>query len=55
MAIARLLAAPFAWPFSGDTFRGLVTKGTARLVGAVGAAAGLLGFDGNPYRSIDGY
>ena len=55
MAIARLVAAPFAWPFSEDTFRSLVTKGTARLAGAVGAAAGLLGFDGNPYRSIDGY
>jgi succinoglycan biosynthesis protein ExoM len=55
MAVARLLAAPFAWPFSEDAFRGLVTKGTARLAGAAGAAAGLLGFDGNPYRSIDGY
>jgi succinoglycan biosynthesis protein ExoM len=55
MAIARLLAAPFAWPFSEDIFRVLVTKGTARLVGSVGAAAGLLGFDGNPYRSVDGY
>ncbi len=55
MAIARLLAAPFAWPFSEDIFRDLVTKGTARLAGAVVAAAGLLGYDGNPYRSIDGY
>jgi GT2 family glycosyltransferase len=55
MAIARLVAAPLAWPFSEDTFRGLVTKGTARLASTLGAMAGLLGFDGNPYRSIDGY
>jgi glycosyltransferase involved in cell wall biosynthesis len=55
MAIARLVAAPFAWPFSEDTFRFLVNKGTARLAGTVGTMAGLLGFDGNPYRSIDGY
>jgi succinoglycan biosynthesis protein ExoM len=55
LAIARLVAAPFAWPFSEDAFRGLVSKGTARLAGAAGAAAGLVGLDGNPYRSIDGY
>jgi succinoglycan biosynthesis protein ExoM len=55
VAIVRLLAAPFAWPFSQDAFRGLVSKGTARLAGAAGAAAGLIGLDGNPYRSIDGY
>jgi succinoglycan biosynthesis protein ExoM len=55
VAVARLVAAPFTWPFSEDVFRGLVTKGAARLAGAVGAAAGLLGFDGNPYRNIDGY
>jgi glycosyltransferase involved in cell wall biosynthesis len=55
MAVARLIAAVFAWPFSEDTFRSLVIKGTARLAGTVGATAGLLGFKGNPYRSIDGY
>jgi hypothetical protein len=33
----------------------LVTKVSARLAGTVAAAAGLLGLDGNPYRSIDGY
>jgi glycosyltransferase involved in cell wall biosynthesis len=54
MAIARLVAAPFAWPFSEDTFRSLVTKGAVRLAGTVGAAAGLLGCDGNPYRNING-
>jgi glycosyltransferase involved in cell wall biosynthesis len=52
VAITRLVAAPLVWPFSEDTFRGLVTKGTARLAGAAGAAAGLLGYDGNPYRTI---
>lgn len=55
VAVARLLAAPLAWPFSEDAFRGLVSKGAARLAGTLGAAAGLLGLDGNPYRSIDGY
>jgi hypothetical protein len=55
VAVLRLLAAPFAWPFSADAFRGLVTKGSARLAGVAGATAGLLGFDGNPYRRIDGY
>jgi succinoglycan biosynthesis protein ExoM len=55
VAVVRLMVAPFAWPFSEDLFRGLVTKGVARLAGAAGAAAGLLGFDGNPYRRIDGY
>jgi GT2 family glycosyltransferase len=55
VAVVRLVAAPFAWPFSEDVFRGLVTKGAARLAGAAGAAAGLFGFDGNPYRRIDGY
>jgi hypothetical protein len=51
----RLIAAPFVWPFNEDAFRGLVTKGSARLAGVVGATAGLLGFDGNPYRRIDGH
>jgi succinoglycan biosynthesis protein ExoM len=55
IAVTRLAAAPLAWPFSEDAFRSLVSKGAARLAGAAGAAAGLLGFDGNPYRSIDGY
>jgi succinoglycan biosynthesis protein ExoM len=55
MAVMRLIAAPLVWPFSEDAFRDLLTKGVARLAGAAGAAAGLLGFDGNPYRSIDGH
>lgn len=55
VAIARLAAAPLALPFSEDTFRELVAKGTARLAGAAGATAGLFGFHGNPYRRIDGF
>jgi len=55
LAVVRLAAAPFVWPFSEDTFRDLVSKGIARLAGAAGAAAGLLGFHGNPYRRIDGF
>jgi glycosyltransferase involved in cell wall biosynthesis len=54
-AITQLAIAPLAWPFSQDIFRGLVTKGTGRLAGAAGAAAGLVGFVGNPYHTIDGY
>jgi glycosyltransferase involved in cell wall biosynthesis len=55
VAVARLIAAPFVWPFSEPAFKGLVLKGAARLAGAAGAAAGLLGFEGNPYQTIDGY
>jgi glycosyltransferase involved in cell wall biosynthesis len=55
VAVVRLMAAPLAWPFSEDLFRGLVIKGAARLAGAVGSVAGLLGFRGNPYQRIDGY
>jgi succinoglycan biosynthesis protein ExoM len=52
MAVARLAVAPFLWPLSEDMFRGLVIKGASRLAGVAGAAAGLLGFNGNPYLSI---
>jgi succinoglycan biosynthesis protein ExoM len=55
IAIARLLTAPLVWPFSTLAFKLLVLKGTARLAGAAGAAAGLLGIAGNPYNTIDGY
>jgi succinoglycan biosynthesis protein ExoM len=55
VAFARLAVAPLAWPFSGDAFRMLVIKGAPRLAGSAGAVAGFLGFDGNPYRRIDGY
>jgi succinoglycan biosynthesis protein ExoM len=55
LACLRLAAAPFVWPVNRLAFRGLVIKGAARLAGAVGAAAGLMGFDGDPYRTIDGY
>lgn len=55
VAVARLAAAPFAWPLSEDAFRELASKGAARLAGTLGAAAGFIGLDGNPYRSIDGY
>jgi glycosyltransferase involved in cell wall biosynthesis len=55
VAVARLLTAPLVWPFSELAFKDLVLKGIARLAGAAGAAAGLLGYDGNPYQNIDGY
>jgi succinoglycan biosynthesis protein ExoM len=54
-ALMRLTLAPLTWPFSQDAFRDLVTKGAARLAGAAGATAGLLGFCGNPYQSVKGY
>jgi succinoglycan biosynthesis protein ExoM len=53
-ALVRLIIAPLVWPFSGSAARVLLIKGTARLAGALGAAAGLIGRDGNPYRTIDG-
>ncbi len=53
-AVVRLVIAALLWPFSGAAARGLLVKGTVRLAGALGAAAGLLGCDGNPYRTIDG-
>jgi GT2 family glycosyltransferase len=55
LAVVRLMAAPLAWPFSEQAFKVFTLKGTAALAGALGASAGLLGRDGNPYRSIDGY
>jgi succinoglycan biosynthesis protein ExoM len=55
LAMLRLASAPLVLPFSDIVFRELVMKGTARLAGAAGAAAGLVGFDGNPYRTINGY
>jgi succinoglycan biosynthesis protein ExoM len=55
VAVFRLIAASFMWLFSESAFRRLALKGTVRLAGAMGATAGLLGFEGNPYRMIDGY
>lgn len=55
LALARLLTALLVWPFSMLVFKRLVLKGTARLAGAAGAAAGLFGFARNPYDRIDGY
>lgn len=55
VACLRLASAPFVWPISDLVFRSFVVKGMARLAGAIGCAAGLLGFDGNPYRTPDGY
>jgi hypothetical protein len=55
IAVARLIMAPLVWPFSELVFKGLVVKGTARLAGAVGAVAGLVGLEGNPYQTIDGF
>jgi succinoglycan biosynthesis protein ExoM len=52
-ALARLMIAPLAWPFNRDTGKLLVLKGAARLAGLVGATSGLMGFPGNPYRSIE--
>jgi succinoglycan biosynthesis protein ExoM len=54
-AIVRLICAPLVWPFSERAFKHQVVRSAARLTGAAGAAAGLLGFDGNPYWEIDGY
>lgn len=55
VAVLRLVSAPFVWPFSRLMFRDLVVKGAARLAGAAGGTVGLVGLDGNPYRTIDGY
>jgi succinoglycan biosynthesis protein ExoM len=55
IAALRLLAAPLVWPFSEPAGKVLALKAAARLAGAAGAAAGLLGFDVDPYREIDGY
>jgi succinoglycan biosynthesis protein ExoM len=55
VAVLRLLTAPLVWPFSEPAFKDLILKGTARLAGTAGAAAGLFGYDGNPYETIDGY
>jgi glycosyltransferase involved in cell wall biosynthesis len=55
VAVARLVAAPFALLVSEDAFRGFVGKGSARLAGTLGAAAGFVGLNGNPYRNIDGF
>jgi hypothetical protein len=55
LAALRLASAPLVLPFSDIYFRELVIKGAMRLAGAVGAAAGLAGIDGNPYRTINGY
>jgi succinoglycan biosynthesis protein ExoM len=52
-AIARLGVAPLVWPFDEQAFKSLVLKGAARLAGVAGAAAGLLGRPGNPYRTVD--
>jgi hypothetical protein len=54
-AVARLVAAPLVWPFSEVTCKQLTLKGVLRLAAVLGASAGLLGFNGNPYRTIDGY
>jgi phosphatidyl-myo-inositol dimannoside synthase len=51
-AIARLTIAPLVWPFNRCSFKLLVLKGIARLVGLAGAISGVLGLPGNPYRSI---
>jgi succinoglycan biosynthesis protein ExoM len=51
----RLICAPLARVASQSAFRILALKGILRIAGAVGAAAGLLGYIGNPYRKIDGY
>lgn len=55
IAVVRLLTAALVWGFSESTYKALVIKGSVRLAGAAGAVAGLLGFAGNPYQTIDGY
>jgi succinoglycan biosynthesis protein ExoM len=55
VAMARLASAPLIWLLSEQKFKSCVLKGSVRLAAAAGAAAGLLGFEGNPYSTIDGY
>jgi glycosyltransferase involved in cell wall biosynthesis len=55
VAALRLICAPLVRFASEYAFRKLTLKGILRIAGAMGAAAGLLGFIGNPYRKIDGY
>jgi succinoglycan biosynthesis protein ExoM len=55
VAALRLICAPLVRLASEHAFRMLALKGIQRIAGAVGTAAGLLGFIGNPYNKIDGY
>jgi hypothetical protein len=55
VAVLRLICAPLVRLASDRAFRMLALKGILRIAGAMGAAAGLLGYIGNPYRKIDGY
>ena len=47
-----LVAAPFLSPFGLDRFKRIVVTNAGRIVGTVGALAGLVGFNGNPYRKL---
>jgi glycosyltransferase involved in cell wall biosynthesis len=52
-AITRLSIAPLVWPFNQDGCKLLVLKGIARLAGLAGATSGMMGFPGDPYKTME--
>jgi succinoglycan biosynthesis protein ExoM len=55
VGMCRLVASTIVWPIDERAGKSLLLKGAERLMGVAGATVGLLGYRGNPYRSIDGY
>jgi len=52
IAVCRLILAPLILPFSPGRFKRTVIKCVSRIAGAVGMAAGLAGFIGDPCRNL---